>query len=64
MAPRGGEAESEGTDAIENSAREERPGEKELNQSSSFDLIRYGRGKAAQQLLKQREEDLISHEVK
>lgn len=64
VAPRGGEAEPEGTDAIENWAREERPGEKELNQSSSFDLIQYGGGKAAQQLLKGREEDLISHEVK
>lgn len=56
-----GEAEPEGTDAVENWVREERPGEKELNQSSSFDLIQYRRGKPAEQLLKDREEDLVSN---
>lgn len=64
VAPSGGEAEPEGRDAIENWAREERPGKEELNQSRSLDLIQYQRGKAAQQLLNGREEDLISQEVK
>ena len=56
-----GEAEPERTDAIENWVREERPGEKGLNQSGRFDLIQCQRRKPAERLLQGREEDLISH---
>lgn len=57
----GEEAEPEGTDAIENRVREESPGEKELNQSSSFDLTQERRTKPGERLLQGEEDDSVSH---
>lgn len=50
-----------GADAIENRIRKEKCGEKELSQLGGFDLIQNGRGKPAEWLLEDREEDWSSH---